>query len=366
MYRNYAFISYSHRDMRVARWLQRKLESFRLPSEVHSDIEATGRYLRPVFRDQADLNSGVLGDELRRHLEQSKYLIIICSEYSANSTWVSDEARAFVEMGRLDRIIPVMLCESEGGHEVGRQLFPEYLRDYFAGHPDRELLGVLYNHRHRRQALLRVVSRMLDVSFDSLWQRHRRRQRLNRSVMCGCAAALAALGYLFGVPVRYDLQLQPQRTDLPLPEQATITVGDKAYTVPLIADSASARLSVTLPGYHRFKPFDIHVQAPLYLPLDTVCGIGLGVDRSIRLPMRRDDTFGRFGGWVYDADMQPRAGVEVRVGDGYRTVTDARGRFDIRLRSADQQAVQTVRLTISQQHRQIDDETPSVKLRYIL
>lgn len=366
MYRNYAFISYSHRDMRVARWLQRELENFRLPSEVHSDIEAAGRYLRPVFRDQADLNSGVLGDELRLHLEQSKYLLIICSEYSARSAWVSDEARAFVEMGRLDRIIPVMLCDSDGGHEIGRQLFPEYLRDYFAEHPDRELLGVLYDRRHRRQALLRIVSRMIGVPFDSLWQRHRRLQRIRRLAVSGGVAALGALGYLFGTPVRCDLQLQPLRPDLPLPEHASVSIGDRTYPVPLTACGPSAQLSVTLPGYCRFRQCPILVQAPMFKPLDTMCRPGLGMSQHILMPLQRDDTFGRLGGWVYDSDMRPRAGVEVRVGDSYRTVTDARGRFDIHLRPADQRTVQTVQLNLGQQSRVIDDETPSTRLRYIL
>lgn len=46
-YTTYAFISYSHRDMAVAKWLQKNLEAFKLPTEVHNDIEAKRRYLSP-------------------------------------------------------------------------------------------------------------------------------------------------------------------------------------------------------------------------------------------------------------------------------------------------------------------------------
>ena len=46
-FKNFAFISYSHRDMKIARWLQRHLESYKLPTEIHNDIEAGSRYLRP-------------------------------------------------------------------------------------------------------------------------------------------------------------------------------------------------------------------------------------------------------------------------------------------------------------------------------
>ena len=61
----YAFISYSHRDMAVAKWLQKNLEAFMLPTEVHNDIEANSRYLRPIFRDQSDLNTGILREVFR-------------------------------------------------------------------------------------------------------------------------------------------------------------------------------------------------------------------------------------------------------------------------------------------------------------
>ena len=138
-YTTYAFISYSHKDMAVAKWLQKRLEGFKLPTEIHNDIDAKTRYLRPIFRDQSDLNTGVLGDELRKHLEESKFLLLICSKSSAGSAWVSDEARAFVEMGRLERIIPVIIPD---GATPERELFPKYLREYFAEHPDKELLGV--------------------------------------------------------------------------------------------------------------------------------------------------------------------------------------------------------------------------------
>lgn len=75
-FKSFAFISYSHRDLFVAKWLQKRLERFKLPTEIHNDIDAKSRYLRPVFRDQSDLNTGILGDELRKNLEESKYLIL--------------------------------------------------------------------------------------------------------------------------------------------------------------------------------------------------------------------------------------------------------------------------------------------------
>ncbi|MDE6023433.1 MAG: toll/interleukin-1 receptor domain-containing protein, partial [Muribaculaceae bacterium] len=221
LYNNFAFISYSHCDMAVAKWLQNNLESFKLPTEVYNDIEAKNRYLRPIFRDQSDLNTGILGDELRKHLEESKFLILICSKNSAQSSWVSDEAKAFVKMGRLDRIIPVILPD---GSINERELFPEYLREYFAKNPDKELLGINIGEIGKEKALMRVVSKMLNVSFDSLWKRHQRQKRIRiASITCG-AVLLAVLTYLFAIPVNVNVAIAPQQADLPAGEDVTLTI----------------------------------------------------------------------------------------------------------------------------------------------
>ena len=74
IYRRYAFISYSHRDVKIAKWLHKELEAYKLPAEIQNEFE-NSQYLRPVFRDIDDLDTGVLKDELRKKLWSSKYLI---------------------------------------------------------------------------------------------------------------------------------------------------------------------------------------------------------------------------------------------------------------------------------------------------
>ena len=36
-YQYYAFISYSHKDMKWARWLQKRLETYKLPSKLQEN-----------------------------------------------------------------------------------------------------------------------------------------------------------------------------------------------------------------------------------------------------------------------------------------------------------------------------------------
>ena len=50
-----AFISYSHVDRDVARWLHRSIEGYRLPAHLHAAAVAAGRRdgrLAPVFLDR--------------------------------------------------------------------------------------------------------------------------------------------------------------------------------------------------------------------------------------------------------------------------------------------------------------------------
>lgn len=90
-YKRYAFISYSHKDVKEAKWLHKHLEYYKLPNDIFNEYDETTRYLRPIFRDKEDIGTGVLKSELRKELEVSKYLIIICSPNSVQSIYVSQE-----------------------------------------------------------------------------------------------------------------------------------------------------------------------------------------------------------------------------------------------------------------------------------
>lgn len=359
-YKNFAFISYSHRDMGVAKWLQRSLERFKLPTEIHNEIDANSRYLRPVFRDQSDLNTGVLGDELRKHLEESKFLILICSKNSAQSQWVSDEAKAFVEMGRLDRIIPVIIPDGDTNE---RELFPIYLREYFEKNPDKELLGVNIGEVGREKALIRVVSRMLNVSFDSLWKRHQRQKRF-RILTCSAAAVIALLAtYLFAIPVTVHVSIDPQSSNLPTPGDITLNVNGGEYTSSIENPSFE---DIRLPGYKRFSDIKLSVGAQFFVPVDTIIPTGFGIRRAINLNMLRDDSFAVFKGTVYDDDMSPLPGVEVSLA-GFSATTTSAGEFAITLPLEMQRIEQSITLSKEGYNTIVrEDETPGTDIRFIM
>ena len=189
MYKFYAFISYNHRDAHVAQWLHGRLENYRIPSEINKSIINGNKFLRPVFRDKDDLGAGVLSEALREKLEESKFLIVICSQSSAQSDWVSKEVQSFIDLGRYANIIPLMIGE-------GQNCFPKSLRDYTSLNPEQELLGVSIPEVGKDKAFIRIVSKMLGVSFDSLWKRDVRQRKRKKMTIFTISALFILLSSL--------------------------------------------------------------------------------------------------------------------------------------------------------------------------
>src|SRR3954466_14006059 len=94
-----AFISYSHKDAAVGRWLHRRLEGYRLPRRLagsegeHGPVPAR---LTPIFRDREELPAaGDLSEKVRAALAASESLVILCSPDAAASPWVAKEISTF-------------------------------------------------------------------------------------------------------------------------------------------------------------------------------------------------------------------------------------------------------------------------------
>lgn len=192
-YTNYAFISYKREDEKWAKWLQHKLENYKLPSVIRKESSDVPKYLRPVFRDGTDLSGGVLIDRLREELLHSKFLIIICSPFATKSDWVNREIKAFIDAGRQENIIPFIVDGTPHAQNSSEECFPRALLELPT---ERELLGINVHEGGRNTAIVRLVATMLNVRFDKLWQRHRR-GIIRKRILGGIAASLFLLACLF-------------------------------------------------------------------------------------------------------------------------------------------------------------------------
>ncbi|MBR4887089.1 MAG: TIR domain-containing protein [Muribaculaceae bacterium] len=356
----FAFISYSHRDEKIARWLQRKLESYKLPSEIHNDLDSS-RYLRPVFRDRSDLDGGVLTDVLREKLQNSKYLIVICSPNSASSQWVSNEVKAFVEWGRLSQIIPLIIDGEIGGDD--RECLPTYLREHTQKNPDDELLAIDIRENGRHKALIRVVSYMLGVAFDSLWQRYQRERRRKIIGSTILSAVIAILIYWFAVPITVSIGFTDAECNLPQMRDAKLSIDGIEY---LIVDSDTV-INHTLPGYWRLKNVPITFEATYYFKTELVQQLGAGIANQVDVKICRDKSFALFAGIVIDVDGNPLEGVNVNVDNKFTGVTDNNGKFYIEIPLLHQALTKEVIVSKSGfKTSQRDDEVPGDAITYVL
>ena len=187
--RYFAFISYKREDESWARWLQHKLEYYRIPAAVRRDNPGVPETIRPVFKDTTDLEPGLLAKKIKSALDDSNYLIVICSPRSAQSEWVSKEVQTFIDSGRADHIIPFIVGGTPNAANPEDECFPTGLRRLKGEH---ELLGVNINEMGREAAAIKVVARMFGLRFDSLWQRYERARRQRRIIVTAAVALLAA------------------------------------------------------------------------------------------------------------------------------------------------------------------------------
>ena len=358
-YTNYAFISYSHADMAAAKWLQRRIEAYRLPAKT-ADL-GNSRYLRPIFRDQDDLTTGVLGDLLRQQLASSKYLIVLCSPNSAKSAWVSEECRYFVDSGRIGQIIPVML-PGEGGDDE-RKLFPKFLREHFAKHPDDELLGVNIADIGREKALVRIIARMLGIDFDQLWRRHVRRRRQHIAAAAAASLLGAVCAYTFAMPLSLSVDVRLEKAELPMPTNVSLQVGGADYEAE--ADNATFG-GISLPGYYRLRNIPFSVSARFYETADTLVPSDFGLTRHATISLRRDSTFALYAGTVYDKDMSAIESATVKVG-GREATTDSSGHFSITL-PLESQRIELPMTIEAEGYKQLlrPDEVPGSDHKYIM
>ena len=196
-----AFISYSHADSKVGRWLHRGIEGYRVPKRLQRDHGAPKR-LQPVFRDRDELPAGGdLPQHLRAALERSDHLIILGSTHAAASHWVGQEIAFFKALGKGAAIIPVIAEDGPG------TAFPPVLQRVVAPDgtvteapdPIHYLSADLRPEKDgRREGLLKVIAGLLGIDFGEVKARELEAARRRTMVTGVIAAAFALLAVFAG------------------------------------------------------------------------------------------------------------------------------------------------------------------------
>ncbi len=229
-----AFISYSHSDKNWGQWLHRAIETYRVPRRLVGRVTSEGSIphrLMPLFRDRDELaSSSDLGNVLHQALEESDWLLVVCSPQAAASEWVSEEIRTFIRLGRAERILALIVAGEPFASDPAQDCFPKPLRG-----TDRETKEPLAADTRKggdgkSNARLKIVASMIGVGFDELRQReaHRRKQRLLALLLIVCTV-LGLLGW-FGLKVRDEAEAGKKSHYMNTIAQAQLAL--RTYDVP--------------------------------------------------------------------------------------------------------------------------------------
>ena len=229
-----AFISYRHGELDglVAEKLHKMLETYRIPRVIAKKVGK--KKLTRVFRDREELpTSSNLSDSINDALENSDFLLLICSRRTCESMWVMREVERFGELHGKDKIV-TLLIDGEPDES-----FPPGLREREVGGETIFVEPLAADIRDETQAgsikklkeeKLRLLAPVLGCAFDDLRRRHQRR-RTRRIV--SVAGAIIAFSLSFGAFSSYQYWQIDRQMQLKLENQSYVL---SEYSTALLAD----------------------------------------------------------------------------------------------------------------------------------
>lgn len=311
--------------------MQGLLEHYSLPTALQKVKPDVPKHFH-VFRDTDELTSGELTEELHKKLDESKWLVVICSPDSAQSEYVGQEIAYFRNKGRSKEIIPFIIKGTP--HAKDNECFHPQLT--LGG---LELLGIdvqaeqsQFRRMRFHRAFIRLVAKMLDLSFDDLWQRRVRYMRRLRCMQIAILAVIiGAIAYAMSSrPFDMKVNLQTAITKLPLSADATdslyLYLGDDDVRAMPIANLGEPISFPNIPGKYKGENIRVRSKAFGFVDKDTTIALG----ENVELPLTRNaEIFGRIRYKLVDNDTeQPLANATIDFGF-MKASTDGNGIIDV-------------------------------------
>ena len=335
----FAFISYNSKDTEWGKRVQRKLEHYRMPATLCSEHGWERNPIKPVFFAPTDIQPGGLTEELQERLKASRNLIVICSPHSAQSEWVGKEIAFFHSLGRTKQIHFFIVDGIPHSGDKESECFNPIVETL--GLP--EILGANIHEQtqtypftkipcpwlNKERAYVQLVSKLLGVEFDAIWQRHKR--LLVQKMMAwavGIVAVLAALVtvWLTNQPVDVEVRLNEASVyneNLPPLRDAIVTMEldneTKTDTIRILDCSTTF---TNIPHQYINKIVRVRVTCQNFMDVDTT----LTLTRNVSIDVNRNPAvYGdiRFRLWNTEKEVALK-GVEVEI-EGYKVVSDEEG-----------------------------------------
>lgn len=226
-----AFISYRHNefDSFVAENLHKKLENFKLPRSVLPKVRSGKKRIERVFRDVDELPlTDNLSDPITAALQNSDFLITICTPRYLESKWCMKEIEVFLQTHPRDHVLvvlaedepsnsfPKILCyeETRSVNDEGQTVITrrelEPLAADTRGGSKKEVLKAMDT------AVIKLCAAIFSLNYDDLKQRHRAQKIRRLSMIFGSIGAALLIFAIFATvmlikisnqnrQLRYDL-----------------------------------------------------------------------------------------------------------------------------------------------------------------
>ena len=335
-YKFFAFISYSSKDIEWGKRVQRKLEHYRMPSTLCSARGWERQPIKPVFFAPTDIQPGPLSEELQERLRASRNLIVICSPNSAQSEWVSREIEFFHSIGRTKNIHFFIIDGIPNSGKAEIECFNPVIKKL--GLP--EILGANINEKvslwpwiNKERAYVQLISKLLDVEFDTIWQRHKRLMR--QKVMAwgfGFMLVLASLFFVWSMTQAIDVEVELNETSvhndmLPQLENAivSLTLEDGTNEVDTIKRYDEKGILNHIPQKFMNKPVHVTMSCRHFIKIDTI----LTLEKKMMLDIQRDPSvYGNIRFDIWNEDGQGVKDVRIII-EGHETLSDKNGHVEL-------------------------------------
>lgn len=336
VFKYFAFISYNSKDTIWGKRLQKKLEHYKMPATLCSEHNWQRTPIKPVFFAPTDIQPGGLSNELQDRLKASQNLIVICSPNSAKSEWVGKEIEYFHNLGRTKNIHFFIVDGMPHSGNPDTECFNPVINQL--GLP--EILAANIHEKNYRwpwinkeRAYVQLVSKLLGVEFDAIWQRHKR-QMVRKAVAwaIGAIAVLCALLFVWRANQPFDATIQIQEAsvhndNLPPLKDAVVTMEldneTKCDTLPSLGDPMVFK---NIPHGFTGKPVHLTINCKDFLSLDTT----ITLSQNMTVGLRRDPSvYGNVFFKLWNPNEETTAANAKVSVNGFETYSDEEGNVSL-------------------------------------
>lgn len=331
-FKYFAFISYNSKDTNWGKKIQKKLEHYRMPATMCSEHGWKRKPLQPIFFAPTDIQPGDLTEEIQNRLRASRNLIVLCSPNSASSSWVGREIEFFHELGRTKDIYFFIVNGIPHSGDPKTECFNSVIDSI--GFP--EILAANINEKNyrwpwinRERGYVQLISKLLDVEFDTIWHRHKR--LLIRKILLYITLCIVMIVSLIGIwvvnkPIDVIVNLNEtsvSNNHLPPLKNAIITLSlDNEIKTDTFKTLQTQVKFNNIPHYYLGKPVHFTVKSRDYKEVDTILPLTNVQPLSI---MRDPSIYGDVHFRIYDPEKEKGISNVKIIINGFETISDSKG-----------------------------------------